>query len=306
MSYIGNTPAEKYTSLSKQDLTGDGTAGPYTLDYAVGGNAELEIFVNNVRQEPSSAYSVAGNQLTMTGNVASTDDFYVVFQGKSIGTISPPDGSVTSAKIADGSVSTAKIADDAVTSAKLDTNIEVSGILTEPNKEYFQVALTTATTGHADSASIVVDFGGNGTVKYDTKSNFDSSLDAYQFDSSDGVYLVSFSVGLRSDAVGVEDIVEAGARVQFSTDNFSNTITDHEFGSAARIMDNQDDPVGSITLQGQTIFKNTSSSMKIRVQGRVNTLGSGTYEIEADTDGMLSTTFGASTRCTYLSVVRIA
>jgi len=286
MGYVGNQSTNAYSSLpAKQDLTG-ATGTSLTLSHAVAGPESIDLFINNVRQEPTTAYSVSDTTVTLTGSVVATDDIYVVYNGLALQTIVPPDGSVTS--------------------AKLDTNIEVSGILSQPNKEYFQVALTTATTGHADSASIVVDFGGNGTVKYDTKSNFDSSLDAYQFDSADGVYLVSYSVGLRSDSVSVEDIVEPCARVQFSTDDFSNTITDHEFGSAARLLDDQNDPVGSITLQGQTIFKNTSSSMKIRVQCRVNTLGSGTYEIEADTDGLVSTTFGQSTRCTYLSVVRIA
>jgi hypothetical protein len=84
MPYIGNPPAERYSKLAKQDVTGDGTVGPYTLDYAVGSVAEIEVFVNNVRQEPTEAYTVAGDQLTMTGTVASTDDFYVVFQGKAI------------------------------------------------------------------------------------------------------------------------------------------------------------------------------------------------------------------------------
>jgi hypothetical protein len=84
MPYIGNPPAERYSKLAKQDLTGDGTVGAYTLDYAVGSVAEIEVFVNNVRQEPTEAYTVAGDQLTMTGTVASTDDFYVVFQGKAI------------------------------------------------------------------------------------------------------------------------------------------------------------------------------------------------------------------------------
>lgn len=84
MAYIGNPPADRYSKLAKQDLTGDGTIGPYTLDYAVGSVAEIEIFVNNIRQEPTTAYTVAGDQLTMTGTVASTDDFYVVFQGKAI------------------------------------------------------------------------------------------------------------------------------------------------------------------------------------------------------------------------------
>ena len=35
----------------------------------------------------------------MTGNVASTDDFYVVFQGKAIQTVVPPVGSVTDSMI---------------------------------------------------------------------------------------------------------------------------------------------------------------------------------------------------------------
>ena len=285
MGYVGNQSTNAYSSLpAKQDLTG-ATGTSLTLSHAVAGPESIDLFINNVRQEPTTAYSVSDTTVTLTGSVVATDDIYVVYNGLALQTIVPPDGSVTS--------------------AKLDTNIEVSGTLTEPNKEYFQVALTTATTGHADSASIVVDFGGNGTVKYDTKSNFDSSLDAYQFDSSDGVYLISFSVGLRSDAVSTETIFDAVARLQFSTDDFSSTITDHEFGSASRLVDAGDDGVGSATFQGQTIFKNTSSNMKIRVQCRVNT-SSGTYEIEADTDGMVSTTFGQSTRCTYLSVVRIA
>ena len=83
MAYIGNPPAERYSSVSYQDLTG-GTGTSFTLDYAVGSANEIEVFVNNVRQEPSVAYTVAGTALTMTGTIASTDDFYVVFQGKAI------------------------------------------------------------------------------------------------------------------------------------------------------------------------------------------------------------------------------
>jgi hypothetical protein len=109
MGYVGNQTTTAFTSMDKQDITGDGTPN-YTLSHAVANSNEIEVFVNNVRQEPSVAYSASGTTLTMTGNVASTDDFYVVYQGKAVGTISPPDGSV----------STAKIADDAVTSAKLD------------------------------------------------------------------------------------------------------------------------------------------------------------------------------------------
>lgn len=103
MSYVGNSPAEIYSSVQKQTITGDGTVGPYTLDYPASTN-DVSVFVNNVRQEPTVAYTVSGTSMTMTGAVASTDNFYVVFSGLTQGTIVPPDGSVTAAKLAPGAV----------------------------------------------------------------------------------------------------------------------------------------------------------------------------------------------------------
>ena len=109
MPYIGNEPAASFTSLAKQDITGNGGAS-YTLTYAVANANDIAVYVNNVRQEPSVAYTTSGTALTMTGNVASTDDFYVIYLGKALQTTTPPDGSVTS--------------------AKLDTNIAIDGDLT--------------------------------------------------------------------------------------------------------------------------------------------------------------------------------
>lgn len=139
MAYIGNQPTDTFVSIDSQSLTGDGTVGPYTLNNAVTNSESVEVFVNFVRQRPGVAYTASGNALTMTGVVASSDNFYVVYQGKSVGTISPPDGSV----------STAKIADAAVTSAKLDTNIAVSGNL--------DVASIRATNG---TAAMTIDSSG--------------------------------------------------------------------------------------------------------------------------------------------------
>ncbi len=89
MAYIGNEPAEAYSNIAYQDFgTQSGTT--FTLDYPAGAPGELEVFVNNVRQEPSVAYTVSGTTLTMTGTIASTDDFYVVFQGKAQQTVRHP------------------------------------------------------------------------------------------------------------------------------------------------------------------------------------------------------------------------
>lgn len=89
MGHIGNTVQTAFTSFDKQTITGTGGT-TYTLTHSVANEQEIEVFVNNVRQEPSVAYNVSGNTLTMTGNVASTDDFYVVFQGKAVQTVTHP------------------------------------------------------------------------------------------------------------------------------------------------------------------------------------------------------------------------
>lgn len=88
-SYIGAEPAAGFATLDRQTITGDGGTG-YTLDHAVANENEIEVFVNNVRQEPGTAYTVSGTTLTMTGNVAASDDFYVVFQGKALQTVNHP------------------------------------------------------------------------------------------------------------------------------------------------------------------------------------------------------------------------
>lgn len=83
MAYLGLSPAIQTTAMSYQDLTG-GSGTSFTLDYPVASASEIEVYVNNVRQEPTVAYTVNGTALTTTGSVLASDDFYVVFQGKAI------------------------------------------------------------------------------------------------------------------------------------------------------------------------------------------------------------------------------
>ena len=98
MPYLGNPLAKAFSTINKQDLTG-GTGTLFTLNYPAGSAQDIEVFVNNVRQEPGVAYTVVGTALTMTGSIVATDDFYVVFQGKAQQTVNPADNSVTSAML---------------------------------------------------------------------------------------------------------------------------------------------------------------------------------------------------------------
>jgi hypothetical protein len=98
MPFIGNQPALSYTSFAKQDFTTSATTS-YTLDNPVANANELALFINFVRQEPTTAYSASGTSLTLTSATSASDDMYCVFLGKAVQTVNPPNGSVDSSKI---------------------------------------------------------------------------------------------------------------------------------------------------------------------------------------------------------------
>ncbi len=89
MPYVGNPLADAYSARVKQDLTG-GSGTSFTLSHAVSSPNDLSIYINHVRQEPTTAYTVNGTALTMTGSVAGTDDFYIIYDELALQSISHP------------------------------------------------------------------------------------------------------------------------------------------------------------------------------------------------------------------------
>ena len=121
MAYIGNqgSVAGFVNQPSKQDLTG-ASGGTLTLTHAVSGPEDISLFINNVRQEPTTSYTVTGTTVTLQGyTVAASDDIYVLYNGLT---------QLSSVPV-DGSVSTAKIADNAITMAKLATSVNLKPCL---------------------------------------------------------------------------------------------------------------------------------------------------------------------------------
>jgi len=109
MPFIGNQPALAYTSLAKQDFTTSATTS-YVLDNPVANANEIALFINFVRQEPTTAYTASGTTLTLTSATSATDDMYCVFLGKAVQTVNPPAGSVGTSQITDGAITSAKLA----------------------------------------------------------------------------------------------------------------------------------------------------------------------------------------------------
>jgi len=98
MPYLGSAPTTSFQTLAKQDFSVSATAS-YTLSQSVTSANDIALFINNVRQEPTTAYSASGTSLTLTEATAGSDDMYCVYIGRAVGTINPASGSVGMAQL---------------------------------------------------------------------------------------------------------------------------------------------------------------------------------------------------------------
>ena len=98
MAYVGNTPADKTLKLEKQQFTTSATTS-YTLSHSVSDPQDIALFINNVRQNPNSSYTVSGTALTLSEATSASDTMYCVFLGRAIGTTGIAAGEVTKDKL---------------------------------------------------------------------------------------------------------------------------------------------------------------------------------------------------------------
>ena len=100
MPFLGKNPTSGFSTIVKDDLTPDGSTTAFTLSKNVASANDIAVFVGNVRQEPTDAYSVSGTTLTMTGAVSSGLNFYVLhIAGTLESSVIPADGTITNAKL---------------------------------------------------------------------------------------------------------------------------------------------------------------------------------------------------------------
>ena len=79
MAYIGTPPPTGFSATSKQSFSGDASTVAFSLTKAVALATDLEVFVDNVQQEPTTAYTVSSTTLTFTAAPATgTNNIYVV------------------------------------------------------------------------------------------------------------------------------------------------------------------------------------------------------------------------------------
>ena len=79
MAYLGKEAINRSTGTSKDSFSGDGSETAFTMSRTVLLATDIEVFVDNVQQEPTTAYTVSGTTLTFSSAPANgTNNVYVI------------------------------------------------------------------------------------------------------------------------------------------------------------------------------------------------------------------------------------
>ena len=92
---MGVSPVGTFGTGTKDRFSGNNSTTAFTMSRSVGDTTDIDVFVENVRQEPSIAYTVSGTTLSFTGTPATgSNNIYVVHKAASVNVV-PPSGRST-------------------------------------------------------------------------------------------------------------------------------------------------------------------------------------------------------------------
>jgi hypothetical protein len=136
MSFLGNTPTSQSFTSTTERFNGDGSTTTFTMSRAVFTAGDIEVIVNNVQQDPFTAYTVNGTTtLTFTGAPSvGTGNILVTYRNYIVSVVVPAEGTVTNSTLAARSVTGDKIGLTAITGNLIASGVTItSPVLITPN-----------------------------------------------------------------------------------------------------------------------------------------------------------------------------
>ncbi len=241
MPYLGSAPTTSFQTLAKQDFTTSATSS-YTLSNSVTSANDIALFINNVRQEPTFAYSVSGTALTLTAATTSSDDMYCVYLGRAVGTINPASGSVGLGELS------ATGTKDATTFLRGDNTFATPSISGAYESALLHVEdqKTSGTTGGQSSGTNVLFARDLNTVV--TNEITGASLSSNQITLPSGSYYIH-----AESPYAKTNIVKA--YLYNVTDSSKEIIGTSEYNNQGVFSQNKATVVGRFTISAQKVFE---------------------------------------------------
>ena len=287
MAYLGVGPTNKGTGLFSQDtFTGDGSTVAFDLTNVApdGGGNELQVFVDNVRQQEgsSNAYTLGQDgsgdlkRITFTAAPAASASIFVLNPGtKNVQQIST---------VSDNAVTTAKVQDNAVTVAKLSSTLDLSSnTLTLPNDvvNADKIVDDAISEEHLDDTAIT------GHTELSASAASDDVLLVY--DTSAGVIkkIAASNVGLQAPTIS--SVSPSNVLSGDGTGNHTFTITGTGFLTdvTAKIVTD-----GGTDIAFNTVTRNSSTQLTCVVAKNTANLTNANepFDVVVTTAGALSAT----------------
>jgi hypothetical protein len=143
MAVIGNSSTQQAFTPAVDYFSGNGSTTAFTLSRPVASVAQVQVTIDNVAQNPSSAYTVSSNTITFTSApLSGTNNIYVYYTSPITQVIAPGQGTVNTTalgnitNIASGNSSlTLQTGSSPTTAVTIDTSQNVGIGTTSPNKK---------------------------------------------------------------------------------------------------------------------------------------------------------------------------
>ena len=101
MAVIGNSSTQQAFTPAIDYFSGNGSTTAFTLSRPVASVAQVQVTIDNVAQNPSSAYTVSSNTITFTSApLSGTNNIYVYYTSPITDVIAPGQGTVTATSMA--------------------------------------------------------------------------------------------------------------------------------------------------------------------------------------------------------------
>ena len=248
MAYLGASPLASFASPSKATFSGNNSETSFTMGQSVGDPNQIEVFVDNVRQEPTSAYTVNGTTLTFTGTPATgTNNIYVIHKQGVIGNGLLPTSGRDSDRVGSLTVDGA---------STLTGNITTSGNISATSGSITAGgALSGVTTLTTTSTATI---GGDTSITGNLRS--DTSADGIQIDATDGS---------ASDA---GDLILLDGTDGSATNAGSSLLFEDGTGDPANYFNNNIKFSGDVKVGSATITEDTTNN-QLQINDQVVSFG---------------------------------